>query len=70
LEASLNVVLLNVTPEPEKIAALAAKLCYTDTDISGLKGKIDRSEQTAFNRKDCENGSPFCAGACDFYLWC
>lgn len=56
MEANLNVVLLNVTPEPEKIAALAAKLCYTDTDISGLKGKIDRSEQTAFIEKIVKMG--------------
>lgn len=33
----MNVILLEHTPDPEKLAATAAKLCYSSSDISSLR---------------------------------
>lgn len=46
-----HVTLLEYTPNPDKIVALAAKLCYSDSDIMGLKEKIDEKEQAKFIEK-------------------
>lgn len=50
-EAKLKVILLRHTPEPEAIVAMAAKLCYSPTDITSLKGKIDKKDQKKFVEK-------------------
>ncbi|HMK42895.1 MAG TPA: FAD-dependent thymidylate synthase [Dissulfurispiraceae bacterium] len=47
-EAHLNVLLLRHTPNPEETIALAAKLCYSPSDIEALKGKIEARDQKAF----------------------
>lgn len=50
-EALLNVVLLRYTPDPEAVVAMAAKLCYSPSDIEELKEKIETKDQTAFVEK-------------------
>ncbi len=47
-EAKLKVVLLRHTPNPEETIAMAAKLCYSPTDITSLKGKIESKDQKSF----------------------
>ena len=44
-EASLNVVLLRHTPEPEEVVAMAAKLCYSPSGVEELKEKIEARDQ-------------------------
>jgi thymidylate synthase (FAD) len=48
MEAGLKVILLRNTPEPEETVAMAAKLCYSPSDIESLKGKIEARDQKAF----------------------
>ena len=50
-EAKLKVLLLEHTPNPENVIAMAAKLCYSPTDIEGLMDKIKAREQKAFVEK-------------------
>jgi thymidylate synthase (FAD) len=50
-EASLNVVLLRHTPEPEEVVAMSAKLCYSPASVEDLKGRIEAKDQTAFVEK-------------------
>lgn len=46
--AKLKVVLLRHTPNPEETVAMAAKLCYSPSDIESLRGKIEAKDQKAF----------------------
>ena len=39
MESKLNVILLSHTPDPEKVVASAAKLCYSASDIQSLTEK-------------------------------
>lgn len=57
----MHVELLNYTPNPEKTIAMAAKLCYSPTQIKELKEKIDNSEVKSFIHKlfQMEHVSPF-----------
>ena len=50
-EAKLKVVLLEHTPNPENVVAMAAKLCYSPSDVEGLRGKILAKDQKAFVEK-------------------
>lgn len=50
-EAKLKVILLKHTPNPEEIVAMAAKLCYSPSDIEALKEKIEAKDQKAFVEK-------------------
>ncbi len=50
-KVSPKVTLIEYTPNPDKTVALAAKLCYSDSDIGGLKEKIDEKEQAKFLEK-------------------
>lgn len=50
-EARLKVLLLTSTPNPEEVIAMAAKLCYSPSDVEGLKDKIRAKEQKAFVEK-------------------
>jgi thymidylate synthase (FAD) len=50
-EAKLKVLLLRHTPEPENVVAMAAKLCYSSSDVEGLKEKIAAKDQKAFVEK-------------------
>lgn len=50
-EAKLKVILLKHTPNPEETVAMAAKLCYSPSDIETLKSKIETKDQKAFIEK-------------------
>ena len=50
-EAKLKVILLRYTPDPEETVAMAAKLCYSPSDIESLKEKIETKDQKAFVEK-------------------
>ncbi|GAB4490444.1 MAG: FAD-dependent thymidylate synthase [Thermodesulfovibrionales bacterium] len=50
-ETKLKVILLRHTPNPEETVAMAAKLCYSSADISGLRQKIEAKDQKAFVEK-------------------
>src|SRR5512143_2469173 len=50
-EAKLKVLLLRHTPEPENVVAMAAKLCYSSSDVEGLQEKIATKDQKAFVEK-------------------
>jgi thymidylate synthase (FAD) len=47
-ETRLKVILLRHTPQPEETVAMAAKLCYSPSDISSLKEKIETRDQKVF----------------------
>jgi len=47
-EARLKVILLRHTPNPEESIAMAAKLCYSPSDIGALRDKIEAKDQKAF----------------------
>jgi thymidylate synthase (FAD) len=48
MEKKLNVVLLNYTSSPEQIIALAAKLCYSDSDIESLRDGVLEQDQSKY----------------------
>ncbi len=50
-ETRLRVRLLKWTPDPEVTVALAARLCYTDTDLASLALAFKEGEEKAFVRK-------------------
>ncbi|HSB52543.1 MAG TPA: FAD-dependent thymidylate synthase, partial [Dissulfurispiraceae bacterium] len=50
-EATLKVILLRYTPGPEETVSMAAKLCYSPSDIESLRGKIESGDQQAFVEK-------------------
>ncbi len=45
---NLKVLLLKHTPAPEETVAMAAKLCYSPSDIESLKEKIEDKDQALF----------------------
>lgn len=51
MESNLKVTLLRHTPNPEETVAMAAKLCYSPSDIESLKEKIHAKDQKAFVEK-------------------
>src|SRR5271169_732978 len=50
-ESTLKVVLLQHTPEPEAVVAMAAKLCYSQSGVQELREKIGAKDQAAFVEK-------------------
>jgi thymidylate synthase (FAD) len=48
---NLKVILLRHTPNPEETVAMAAKLCYSPSDITALREKIETKDQKAFVEK-------------------
>ena len=44
----MKVMLIAHTPEPEKIVATAAKLCYSSSDISSLKEGLTEEKTRSF----------------------
>lgn len=40
----MNIVLLQCTPEPERLVALAARLCYSPASLSDLKEDVSRKD--------------------------
>ncbi|HBH61738.1 MAG TPA: FAD-dependent thymidylate synthase [Nitrospiraceae bacterium] len=55
-EAKLKVILLRHTPNPEETVAMAAKLCYSPSNITSLKDKIEAKDQKSFVGKLIEMG--------------
>ncbi len=52
----LKVILLRHTPDPEETVSLAAKLCYSRSDIESLREKISLKDQSAFIRRLMDMG--------------
>ena len=50
-EAKLKVLLIQHTPHPEETIAMAARLCYSPSDITSLKGRIESKDQKLFVEK-------------------
>ncbi|MBF8259876.1 MAG: thymidylate synthase, flavin-dependent [Actinobacteria bacterium] len=40
----MNVILLQCTPEPERLVALAARLCYSPAALSDLQEEVSRKD--------------------------
>jgi len=55
-EAKLKVILLRHTPDPEETIAMAAKLCYSPSNITSLKDKIETKDQKSFVGKLIQMG--------------
>lgn len=55
-EASLHVELLSHTHEGEKLMALAARLCYAQSDLASLREKVGAADQSAFIQKVLGSG--------------
>ena len=47
----MNVILLQCTPEPERLVALAARLCYSPVSIGDLQEEISRKDVRTLVRK-------------------
>lgn len=47
----MKVLLLEYTPNPEQAVAMAARLCYSSTDIASLQDKMQSADTTAFLQK-------------------
>ncbi len=56
MESRLKVILLEHTPNPEAVVAMAAKLCYSPSDIEALKEKTAAKDQKQFVEKLMEIG--------------
>ncbi len=55
-----KVTLLAHTPNPEQVVAMAAKLCYSASDIEGIREGLDEKKTTSFIKmlSDLGHGSP------------
>lgn len=51
VEEGLKVTLLKFTPDPEKAVTLAARLCYSDTDIASLEEKVEGTSHERLLKK-------------------
>lgn len=51
METTVKVLLLSHTPNPEAIIAMAARLCYSPSDIESLKQKTAARDQKGFVEK-------------------
>ena len=56
METKLKVILLAHTPNPEATIAMAAKLCYSPSDIEALKEKTAAKDQKKFVEKLMQMG--------------
>ncbi|MDR5659929.1 FAD-dependent thymidylate synthase [Serpentinicella sp. ANB-PHB4] len=61
METSLNVSLIQHTPEPEKLVGSAARLCYASSNIAKIMDSIDGDQNSKFINMLAEMGheSPF-----------
>jgi len=50
-ESTLKVILLHHTSYPEEVVAMAAKLCYSPSDLKSLKKRIKTKDQKSFVEK-------------------
>ncbi|GAB6158616.1 FAD-dependent thymidylate synthase [Desulfotomaculum varum] len=55
-KANLKVRLLEHTPNPEKLVAMAARLCYSPAHIDDLAANVAQSDQQAFVKKLLDMG--------------
>lgn len=55
-EVELNVSLIEHTPDPEKLVATAAKMCYTRLTVGELRDRVTKSDQRDFIKKIMEMG--------------
>lgn len=57
----MNVELIQYTPDPEKVVAAAARLCYSSDPVPELLERLDEEKVANFVRKLCSMGhlSPF-----------
>jgi len=55
-KATLKVRLLEHTPEPEKLVAMGARLCYSPSGIDDLAAGVSRSDQQGFIKKLMDMG--------------
>ena len=46
-----KVKLLQYTPVPENLVSMAARLCYSQSDLEALEAKVEQRDQTAFIKK-------------------
>jgi len=53
---SMHVELVRCTPNGQELAALAARFCYSKSDISALQDRIDNQDQTCFLENVMESG--------------
>ncbi len=51
METSLNVKLLAYTPEPDKVVAMAAKLCYKNLSIDALEKEVNSMTQAELEKQ-------------------
>jgi len=47
-QTSLRVSLLKMTPNPEEVVAMAAKLCYSAADLAALEEGVQKKDQSVF----------------------
>jgi len=55
-EVALNVSLIEHTPDPEKLVAIAAKMCYTRLSVGELRDRVTKNDQKEFIKKIMEMG--------------
>ena len=55
-KAKLKVILLRVTPDPDEIVALGARLCYAQADVESLRERVEAKDQQAFVERVMERG--------------
>ncbi|MGI6005339.1 MAG: FAD-dependent thymidylate synthase [Christensenellales bacterium] len=51
-----NVILIRHTASPEELVAMAAKLCYSKSDVQSLKQGVEQKDQERFLRRLMEMG--------------
>jgi len=56
LETTLKVLLINFIPNPDETVAMAAKLCYSSTNVENIKKKISKIEIENFIKKIIQMG--------------
>ncbi len=55
-KATLKVILLRSTPDPDEIVALGARLCYAQADVEALRERVEASDQRAYVERVMQRG--------------
>ena len=55
-KATLKVMLLRATPDPDEVVALGARLCYAQADVESLRERVEAKDQQAFVERVMERG--------------
>ncbi|NLB90582.1 MAG: FAD-dependent thymidylate synthase [Clostridiales bacterium] len=53
---ALHVELLRLTPDPEQVVAMGARLCYSKADVTTLKQRVEKNDQQNFIKRLMEMG--------------